>query len=127
MEHRHFTSPAKPGPSRDPQPRPAPPPPPKVRWWFLLVGVLATIFLFSLPAMKTTTTVNFNYSSFLAQVEANKVQTASIDPSGGVTGKLKNGDNYTSQIPIVLNDSQLAPTLKAHHVSVTGVGSSSSL
>ncbi|MGA2531130.1 MAG: ATP-dependent metallopeptidase FtsH/Yme1/Tma family protein [Acidimicrobiales bacterium] len=123
----HFTSPAKPGPSRDPQPKPAPPPPPKVRWWFLLAGLVVTVLLLSLPAMKTTTTVNFNFSTFLARVGANKVDTASINPNGGVTGKLKNGDDYTTQIPTVLDDPQLAPTLQAHHVSVTGVGASSSV
>ena len=103
-----LTSPAKPGPARDPQPKPAPPPPPKSRWWFLLVGLLATVFLLSLPSMKGTTTVSFNFSTFLARVEANKVSTASIDPNGGVKGKLDNGDDYTSQIPIVLNDPQLS-------------------
>ena len=127
MQHRHLTSPAKPGPARDPQPKPAPPPPPKSRWWFLLVGLLATVFLLSLPSMKGTTTVSFNFSTFLARVEANKVSTASIDPNGGVKGKLNNGDDYTSQIPIVLNDPQLTSILEAHHVSVTGVGPSSSL
>jgi cell division protease FtsH len=55
------------------------------------------------------------------------VSTASIDPNGGVKGKLNNGDDYTSQIPIVLNDPQLTSILEAHHVSVTGVGPSSSL
>jgi cell division protease FtsH len=88
---------------------------------------LATLFLLSLPDMKTTTTVHFNFSTFLARVEANKVTTASIDPNGGVTGKLKNGDDYTSQIPVVLNDPQLTSILETHHVSVTGVGPSSSL
>jgi cell division protease FtsH len=77
--------------------------------------------------MKTTTTVTFNYSTFLARVEANKVKTASIDPNGGVTGTLRNGDDYTTQIPIVLNDAQLAPMLKAHDIAVTGVGPSSNL
>jgi cell division protease FtsH len=79
------------------------------------------------PSVKTTPTVSLNYTSFLARVETNKVVTASIDPNGGVTGRLKNGDNYTTQIPTVLNDAQLAPTLRAHDVSVAGVGSSSSL
>ena len=72
--------------------------------------------------MKSTTTVSFNYSKFLAQVDANKVKTAAIDPNGGVTGTLRNGDDYTTQIPVVLNDAQLAPTLKSHDVAVTGVG-----
>ncbi len=127
MTQRHFTSPANPGPPRDPQPKPAAPPPPKVRWWLLAFGLFATLLLFSLPDMKTTTTVNFNFSTFLARVEANKVVTASINTNGAVTGKLKNGDDYTSQIPTVLNDPQLAPTLEAHHVSVTGVGPTSSV
>ena len=127
MQNRHFTSPANPGPPRDPQPKPAPPPPPKVRWWLLLVGLLVTLFLFSLPEMKTTTTVKLDYSTFISKVEANKIKTASIDPSGAVSGKLKNGDDYTSQIPVVLNDPALAGILRTHNVSVTGTGASSSL
>jgi cell division protease FtsH len=92
-----------------------------------LFGLLATILLLWSPNMKTTTTVTFNYSTFLARVEANKVKTASIDPNGGVTGTLRNGDDYTTQVPVVLNDAQLAPTLKSHDVAVTGVGPSSDL
>jgi cell division protease FtsH len=98
-----------------------------MRWWLLALGLLATVLLLWSPSMKSTTTVSFNYSTFLARVEANKVKTASIDPNGGVTGTLRNGDDYTTQIPIVLNDAQLAPTLKSHGVAVTGVGPSSSL
>ena len=45
MQHRHFTSPAKPGPPRDPQPAPAPPPPPRARWWLLLLGLAVTALL----------------------------------------------------------------------------------
>ena len=127
MQHRHFTSPASSGPPRDPPPPSPAPPPPAWRWWLVLFGLLATILLLWSPSMKTTTTVSFNYSTFLARVEANKVKTASIDPNGGVTGTLRNGDDYTTQIPIVLNDAQLAPTLKNHGVAVTGVGPSSSL
>src|SRR5208283_3296060 len=126
MQRRHLTSPANPGSPRDPAPKPAPTPPPTWRWWLPLVGILATILLLWSPSVKTTPTVSLNYTSFLARVETNKVVTASIDPNGGVTGRLKNGDNYTTQIPTVLNDAQLAPTLRAHDVSVAGVGSSSS-
>ena len=91
MTQRHFTSSANPGPPRDPQPKPAPPPPPKIRWWLLLVGVLATILLLSLPGMKTKPTVSLNYSSFFSRVEANKIVTASINQDGGVSGKFKTG------------------------------------
>ena len=92
-----------------------------------MLGLVATIFLLSLPTMSSKTTVNLNFSTFLARVQANKISTASIDTQGAVKGKLKNGDDYTSQIPIVLNDPQLTSILEAHHVSVTGVGPSSSL
>ena len=110
MKQRHFTNPANSGPPRDPQRPPPASPPPVWRWWLLLFGLLATLLLLWSPNIKTTPTVNLNYSAFLARVEANKVKTASINTNGAVTGTLRNGDNYTSQIPTVLNDPQLAPT-----------------
>ncbi len=127
MQHRHFTSSANPGPPRDRQPAPVPPPPPRARWWLLMIGLLATVFLLFGSRMSSTTTHSYNYTQFLSEVDTGKVSTASIDPNGGITGKLKNGDDYTSQIPLALQDTALAPTLKAHHVAVTGVGPTSSL
>jgi cell division protease FtsH len=127
MMQRHFTNPANSGPPRDPVKPPASTPPPAWRWWLLLLGLLFTLLLLWSPNIKTTKTVNLSYSAFLARVDANKVKTASINTNGAVTGALANGDNYTSQIPVVLNDPQLAPTLRAHGVSVTGVGPSSNL
>jgi cell division protease FtsH len=92
-----------------------------------LLGALLTILLFWSPSVTTTKTVNLNYSSFVSRVDANQVKSASINTNGAVTGKLKNGDNYTSQIPTVLSDPQLATTLRAHDVAVTGVGPTSDL
>ena len=77
--------------------------------------------------MSSTKTVSYNYTQWLSQVDAGKVTTASINPTGAVTGKLKGGDNYTSQIPTAVTDPSLAPTLKSHGVAVTGVGTTSSL
>jgi cell division protease FtsH len=79
------------------------------------------------PTRSTTPTHTYSYSKFLSQVDAGKVATASINPGGAVTGALKKGGNYTSQIPLAIDDTSLAPTLKAHHVGVTGVGTSSSV
>jgi cell division protease FtsH len=92
-----------------------------------VLGLLATLLLLWSPNVGRTTTVNLNYSRFLSRVEANTVKTASINTNGAVTGTLKNGDDFTSQIPTVLNDPELAPLLRAHGVSVTGVGPSSDL
>jgi cell division protease FtsH len=93
----------------------------------LALGLFVTVVLLSLPSMTSTTTVKLNFSTFLSRVEANKVTTASIDPAGAVTGKLRGGDDYTSQIPTVLDDTSLTSLLSAHHVAITGVGASSSV
>jgi cell division protease FtsH len=124
---RHATGSARPGPSRDRPPAPAPPPPPRWRAWLLLVGLLATVLLLFTPRSSSTPTHSYSYSKFLSEVQANNIHTASIDPNGAITGALKKGGNYTSQIPVAINDASLAPTLKAHDVTVTGVGSSSSV
>ena len=75
----------------------------------------------------STPTKSFSYSKFLSEVTSGDVRTASVNPSGAVTGTIKGGDDYTSQIPTAITDDQLAPTLKAHHVDVTGVGQGSAL
>ncbi len=124
---RHFTTSAKPGEPHDRGPAPAPPRPPGWRVWLLPAGFLITFLLFSIPQMTGTPTKSFDYSTFLSQVGDNKVDTASITPGGAISGKLKNGDQYTSQIPTAITDDQLAPTLKSHHVSVTGVGQGSAV
>jgi cell division protease FtsH len=124
---RHFTGAAKPGRPNDRPPAPAGPPPPRWRMWLLPVGIFITLLLFLVPHMSSTTTKNFSYSKFLSQVTSGDVRTASVNPGGAITGALKGGDNYTTQIPTAINDMQLAPTLKAHGVNVTGVGQGSAL
>jgi len=89
--------------------------------------VVITALLFLTPRMGGKPTENYTYSKFLSEVSAGGVKTASINPNGGITGELKNGDNYTSQIPTAIDDQQLAPTLKEHDVTITGVGASSSV
>jgi cell division protease FtsH len=124
---RHFTQSAKPGGPRDRQPAPVGPPPPRWRVWLLPIGLILTFILLSIPHMTTVTTKNFSYSKFLHEVNAKDVKTASINPSGAVTGVLKGGDNYTSQIPTAISDPQLAPTLESHGVDITGIEQGSSL
>jgi cell division protease FtsH len=119
----HRSSPAKTPPSDDRPPAPAPPPPPRWRMLVLLLGVVITVVLLFGPDMGSSTPNHtFNYTKFVNQVTANKVRTATIDTNGKVTGELKNGDDYTSQIPTVLRDLRLAPLLKQHDVQVTGKG-----
>src|ERR1700734_972310 len=124
---RHLTGTAKPGQGSDRPPAPAGPPPPRWRMWLLPVGIFLTVLLFVIPHMSSTTTKSFSYSKFLSEVTSGDVRTASVNPGGAITGTLKGSDNYTSQIPTAIDDQQLAPTLKAHHVNVTGVGAGSAL
>jgi cell division protease FtsH len=124
---RHFTGSARPGMPNDRPPPPAGPPPPPWRRWLLPAGVIITLILFSIPHMTTSSTKNFSYSKFVSEVDSGHVHTASVNPSGAITGVLKGGHNYTTQIPTAIADPQLAPTLKEHHVDVTGVGQGSDL
>ena len=124
---RHLTGTAKPGQPNDRPPAPAPPPPPRWRMWLLPVGILITLVLLLIPHMSNTPNKSFSYSKFLSEVDAGDVHTASVNPSGAITGTLKGGDTYTSQIPTAITDNQLAPTLRAHNVDVTGVGQGSAL
>ncbi len=108
-------------------PTPAPPTPPP-RWRWLLPAGIAIAFIVLLlfhPGSGGTSPQALSYTSFVSDVTANKVSTASITSAGAVTGKLANGGSYTSQIPTALDDSALPTLLLGHKVQVTGTVPSS--
>jgi cell division protease FtsH len=83
------------------------------------------VLLLFAPSMTSgKPTQNLTYTDWVNQVTGNQVQTATINASGHVSGKLVNGDNYTSQVPTALTDIQLAPLLQEHKVQVKGSSSS---
>src|SRR3984957_16047525 len=129
---RHRSTPVRPGPPNQLNHRPkapAPAPKPSPRWplWVLLAGaVLGGVILFH-PGFNSAKTQDFSYSSFVGEVTANKVSTATISSTGVVTGKLHNGVAYSSQIPTALNDQALSPLLLKHKVQVTGGSAGTSL
>jgi cell division protease FtsH len=90
-----------------------------------LVVVMAALALFR-EGGTTTATQHFSYTSFVNEVTTNKVSTATITPTGSVSGKLGSGAAYTSQIPVALDDTSLTPLLLKHKVQVTGTNASSS-
>ena len=122
----HPTTSAKPAPPRGPVRPGAPAPPPGWRVWLIPVGIVLTGLLLLHPGSKAAPTDNFTYTKFVNQVTANQVATASISSTGAVTGKLRSGVVYTSQIPSALNDASLSPLLVGHKVQVTGTTSSTS-
>jgi cell division protease FtsH len=117
---RHQSNPARPGLPRGPVPPGAPPQPPRWRIWLVIVGLLFTFSLLARPEMGPTPTRDFTFTAFVAQVDGNHVKTATIAPDGQVSGRLANGDGYTSQVPTAIPDAQLATQLLAHNVQVTG-------
>jgi cell division protease FtsH len=116
---RHLSGNARSGPPSDPRAPSAPPPPPKWRSYLLPIGVALTLLLLLKP-QATSTPKSLSYSQFLAEINANKVTSASIGTAGQVTGTLVGGSAYTSQIPTALSDTSLPQLLEQHKVDITG-------
>jgi cell division protease FtsH len=100
---------------------PAAAPPPRWRLWLLPAGLaVAALLFFVHPGASGTPARNFSYTSFVSEVTANRISTATITSAGTVTGTLRSGTAYTSQIPTALNNSSLSALLLGHKVTVTG-------
>ena len=123
-----MTNPARPRDPRAGQKNRGPAPSPPPRWAGLLfyIGLAVTLALFLIPVGKTSTS-QLTYSQFLDKVNADQVKTATIDANGAVSGTLKSGTQYTSQIPVALQDTSLAQQLRAHNVDIQGKGSGSNI
>ncbi len=85
----------------------------------MVPGLLLTTAVVGRPVM-TTAPRAFSFTNFVTEVTHNQVKTASIGPGGQVSGRLANGDSYTSQVPTAVPDAQLASQLLGHRVQVTG-------
>jgi len=122
------TNPARPRDPRAGQKNRGPAPSPPPRWVGVLfyIGLAVTLALFLIPVGKTSTS-QLTYSQFLDKVNADQVKTATIDANGAVSGTLKSGTQYTSQIPVALQDTSLAQQLRAHNVDTQGKGSGSNI
>ena len=94
--------------------------------WILPIGAALALLLLFHSSSKSTPTRVLSYTGFVDEVTANKVSTATITSTGSVTGTLRGGTAYTSQIPTALNDTSLSPLLRAHKVQVTGTVPSTS-
>jgi cell division protease FtsH len=117
----HHTSPAKPplpGAGAKKQ-GPAPSPPPAWRNWLIYAGLALTFFLFFFPSGRKGAT-ELTYTQFLNKVAADGVKSATIDPNGAVSGTLSNGTDYSTQIPVALQDNTLPAQLKDHNVQIEG-------
>ena len=115
-----MTEHAKPGRDLDRARPQAPPPPPRWNRWLPFVGLIITALILLRPMGSSNAPRELSYTQFLSQVEDGNVATAEIDPSGSVTGTMSGGAEYTTQIPIALQDTGLAEELKSKDVQITG-------
>jgi cell division protease FtsH len=122
----HRTSSAKPDPAKKNRvPAPAPPSPPGWRRWVLPLGaaLVFAFFLFFNPFTQHTQARDLSYTGFVNEVTTDKVATATITSAGAVSGTLRGGATYRSQIPTALSDDALSTLLVQHKVEVKGTGS----
>ena len=116
--YQHRSDPAQPGHPRHPAGSFAPRRLPRWRAWLVLPGLLLTLSPFLSPAL-TAAPRAFSFTNFVTEVTHNQVKTASIGPNGQVSGRLANGETYTSQVPTAIPDAELASQLLGHKVQVT--------
>jgi cell division protease FtsH len=76
--------------------------------------------LWLVPVPGGTAAQTLSYTTFVNDVTANKVATATIADTGAVSGTLVGGSPYVTTIPTALNDNTLPTLLNAHKVQVTG-------
>jgi cell division protease FtsH len=121
-----MTEPAKSGQDGERKRGPAPPSPPTWHKWLPWIGVALTLVLLFSP-LSTGSVTELTYTQFQADVRDGKVKTAVIDSNGRVTGTLEGDEDYSTQIPTALADTELAPLLAENGVEITGRTAGTSL
>jgi cell division protease FtsH len=102
---------------------PAPPSPPAWQRWLPWIGLALTALLLFWPVRSTPSTT-LTYSTFLDKVDAGEVRSAVVDADGGVTGTLTDGDEYKTQIPTAIPNTELATALQDNDVQVSATSAS---
>jgi cell division protease FtsH len=91
-------------------------------WWLLMT--LVVVLLLS-RARSGPQTPALSYSDFVAKVGASQVQMVDINDKGALSGTLKDGTKFTTQIPTALGTgTQLQQQLTSHHVQIKASQSS---
>src|SRR5262245_30620587 len=102
---RHLSSSALPGPPKMPPKPPPPKRPPRSLHMLWVVGLIATLALLFLPGRSSPDRKSLTFTEWLGQVNSDQIHTATIDPSGNVTGFFDTPAQaeYSTRIPSALN------------------------
>ncbi|PWI14961.1 cell division protein FtsH [Streptomyces sp. Act143] len=117
-----MTKQAQPPPTGNRPAPTAPPPPPAWRHWLWPLAVLLAVGLWAVvPGIQPTGTqkVSLTYSTFLADVDAGKVKSVTIEADGKANGTLTSGRPFTTVVPVQLAGDQLLGRLETRHVEIT--------
>lgn len=91
-------------------------------WWILMT--LVFVLLLS-RARSGPHTSSLSYSDFVGKIGASQVQMVDINDKGAVSGILKDGTKFTTQLPTALGTgAQLQQQLTSHHVQIKASQSS---
>ena len=85
------------------------------------MGLIVSVLILFWPQRQPSVS-ELSYTEFLSRVKSGEIATAVIDPGGAVSGTFENGGDYATQIPIALQDPDLAKELQASGVEITGEG-----
>jgi cell division protease FtsH len=119
LNHRHLSRSVEPGPPKEP-PQPNPPPPPAWRRWLMPIGILILLgLLFGPYFFRSSPTTQYSFTTFQNKVNSGEVKSVTIDSAGAVTGKLTNGSEFTSRLPVALNRAPITEQLTAHNVQIS--------
>ncbi len=115
----HHTSPARSGGPERKKPTPtAPPPPPRWRNALIIVGILLTAWLLYNSLSPTTKPVKLRYDEFITKVEDDQVKSVEIDAQGQVSGTLKDGTEFETQLVTAVPDNGVIQLMQQHNVEI---------
>jgi len=106
-------------PRRNPQsPPPSPPESPGFPRWIIALAVLGFVAAILAPYFLSQPTPGMAYSEFKTKLSQDQVEEVTIKPDGQITGRLKSGEEFSTAVPVAIQDPDLMPALGQHGVKV---------
>lgn len=84
--------------------------------WIILLAVLGFVAALIAPYFMAQPTPQMAYSDFKDRVSQGQVEEVTIKADGQITGKLKNGEEFSTAAPVAVEDPELIPSLKERGV-----------
>lgn len=96
-------------PTGNPQPFPR---------WLVALAVVALVAVFVIPMLFSRESNTIDYTQFKGLIAQDQVGEVTLKADGRVTGKLRDGSDFSTTIPISVEDRELLQELEAKNVQV---------